>query len=313
MRIRVVTLVILVAAFGAAVAGAENDPDQAQTSGQLQQLHHPAMPMQAPLTSGSERAALHSGPDWDLIAPHLPDPATASAVQLETAGDVLRARRFPEDALDYYGYSLARGGNVSELMNKMGILRMELGQIDLAREMFLRVVHVEKKNANAWNNLGVAEYLRNDYSTAAKDYKKASGLNKQSAAFHSNLGMAYFQMQDMTNAQRQFGIAVQLNPAIMDPADGSGTMVQIVGNRDYAGLCFQMASMFAHWNKPEQMERWLAKASEAGYDVKAGMAADPAMKPYLQAPEVKLILANSETMRKSVAKLVRPPDSNPNR
>ena len=75
----------------------------------------------APLTSADERAALHNSPDWALIAPHLPDPKTASAATLEMTGDVLRARRFPEDALDYYGFAMARGGNVSELLNKMGV------------------------------------------------------------------------------------------------------------------------------------------------------------------------------------------------
>ena len=91
----------------------------------------------ARLTSDVERAALHNSSDWQLLEPHLPNPQTASAAQLETAGDVLRARRFPEDALDYYGYAMARGGNVSELLNKMGITRLELRQNDLARQMFL--------------------------------------------------------------------------------------------------------------------------------------------------------------------------------
>ena len=49
-------------------------------------------------------------PQWLAVKPHLPDPATASADKLEMAGDVLRARRFPEDALDYYQYALRRGG-----------------------------------------------------------------------------------------------------------------------------------------------------------------------------------------------------------
>jgi len=316
MRIRVVLLGCAVVAGGTTALCAElnGDVDQAQASQQLQELHQTNVPLHAPMTSVRERAALHSGPDWDVIAPHLPDPQTASAKELETAGDVLQARRFPEDALDYYGYAVGRGGNVNELLNKIGILRMELGQQDLAHEMFERVVRVDKKNANAWNNLGVSEYLRGNYMNAAKDYKKASGLNKKSASFHSNLGMAYFEMKDMANAQRQFALAVNLNPNIMDPDSGSGTMVQIVGNRDYGGLCFQMATMFAHWQKFEQMELWLAKASEAGFDVKMAMAQDPVMKPWLQSPAVVMLLHNAEMMRKtSVAKSVVPLGSDPNR
>src|SRR6195952_1484086 len=84
---------------------------------------------QAEAVSAQERAAFHQDPQWEIIAPHLPDPKTASAAQLEMAADVLRARRFPEDALDYYGYAIARGGPVSDLLNKMGIIRLELRQI----------------------------------------------------------------------------------------------------------------------------------------------------------------------------------------
>ncbi len=82
----------------------------------------------APATSADERALLHAGSDWALIAPHLPDPTTSSAAKLESAADVLRARRFPEDALDYYGYAMERGGDVSVLLNKMGIVRLHHGQ-----------------------------------------------------------------------------------------------------------------------------------------------------------------------------------------
>ena len=49
------------------------------------------------------------------IQPHLPDPATATPQTLELQADILRARRFPADAMDYYNYAIARGGNVSVL------------------------------------------------------------------------------------------------------------------------------------------------------------------------------------------------------
>ena len=95
---------------------------------------------QAEAVSAQERAAFHQDPQWAMIAPHLPDPKTATAAKLELAADVLRARRFPEDALDYYGYAIARGGPVSELLNKMGIVRLELHQNALAHELFQQSV-----------------------------------------------------------------------------------------------------------------------------------------------------------------------------
>ena len=193
---------------------------------------------------------------------------------------------------------MARGGNVSVLLNKMGVVRLELRQPELAREMFLRTVRAQKKNAAAWNNLGVAEYQRKNFRTAASDYQKASHLDRRSAVFHSNLAMVYFEMKNMEDAQHQFAIAVRLDPKIMDPAEGFGSVAHVMGSTDYAGLCFEMATMFADQHRLLDMRRWLAKASEGGYDVRNGMQANVVFRPYLKDPEVKQILINSDLLRK---------------
>ncbi len=258
----------------------------------------------APATSPEERAALHRSADWLVIAPHLPDPNTASAQQLETTADVLRARRFPEDALDYYGYAMARGGNISTLLNKMGVVRIELRQNNLAREMFQRTVRVQKTNASAWNNLGVTEYASQNYRSAVSDYRKASKLDKQSAVYHSNLGMAYFEMRDMDSARKEFSRAVRLDPRIMggSPENG-GSTAHVVGTQNYAELCFEMARLYAHEGKPVDAVQWLAKAGEQGFDVRKGMREDSALLALLKNPEVHIMLVNVDGLRgrKSVA------------
>ena len=261
---------------------------------------------QAPLTSPEERAALHRSADWEIIAPHLPNPDTASAKDLETAADVLRARRFPEDALDYYGYAMARGGNVSELLNKMGVVRLELRQTAIAREMFLRTVSVQKKNAVAWNNLGVTEYSLNNFRAAISDYRRATKLDKRSAVYHSNLGMAYFESKDMESAREQFSAAMKLDPFILNGGkDGSGTIAHVLGTDNYGLLCFQMAQLYATSGKLDAMRIWLAKAAEAGYDVRGEMGGSPALAHFRKDPEIVQMLANAEQLRaKKLAKNV---------
>ena len=252
----------------------------------------------APLTSPEERAALHRSSEWAVIEPHLPDPNTASPAQLEIAADVLRARRFPEDALDYYGYAMARGGNISELLNKMGVIRIELRQIDLAREMFQRTVRVQKRNASAWNNLGVTEYSTQNFRAAVSDYRKAAKIDKTSAVFHSNLGMAYFEMKDMDSARKEFAMALQLDPRIMGgTAESGGSTAHVVGTQNYAELCFEMARLYAHEGKPVDAIQWLAKAGEHGYDIRRGIHEDSALASLLKNPEVRIMLANVDGLR----------------
>lgn len=252
----------------------------------------------APMTSPEERAALHRGPEWETIASHLPDPNKATAAQLEMTGDVLRARRFPEDALDYYGFAMARGGDISTLLNKMGVVRIELRQNNLAREMFMRTVRVQKTNASAWNNLGVTEYASQNFRAAVSDYRKAAKLDKHSAVYHSNLGMAYFEMKDMDSARREFAVAVRLDPKIMggSPENG-GSTAHVVGTQNYAELCFEMARLYAHEGKPVDAIQWLAKAGEQGYDIRDGMRNDSLLYALLKNPEVRIMLANVDGLR----------------
>jgi tetratricopeptide (TPR) repeat protein len=249
------------------------------------------------MTSPEERAALHRGPEWDTIAPHLPDPKLASPAQLETAADVLRARRFPEDALDYYGYAMARGGNVSNLLNKMGVVRLELRQTDLAHEMFQRTVHVQKHNAPAWNNLGVTEYSVKNFRAAISDYKRASKIDKTSAVYHSNLAMAYFESRDMESARREFAIALRIDPAIMHGGDNGGITAHIVGSENYGELCVEMARLYAHQGRFTDAILWLGKSAESGYNVREAMRGDSALYPLLKNPEVQIMLTNADGLR----------------
>src|SRR5580698_4030220 len=84
-------------------------------------------------STDSDLQLKHQDPQWLVVQPHLPDPATASPEKLEQAGDILRVRRFPEDALDYYNNALRRGGKETVLLNKIGITQLELRNIGTAR------------------------------------------------------------------------------------------------------------------------------------------------------------------------------------
>jgi tetratricopeptide (TPR) repeat protein len=261
----------------------------------------------APLTSPEERAALHNSPDWALIQPHLPDPKTATAAQLEMAGDVLRARRFPEDALDYYGYALQRGGDVSELLNKMGIVRLELRQVDLAHTMFLRTVRAHKKDAVAWNNLGVTDYAMQDYRGAIDSYRHAVKLQKANAVFHSNLGLAYFEKGDSEEAREEFSRAMKIDPSIMSGNDSGGTTAHILGAHNYAGMCLEMADLFAREKDADRMLFWLGKASDAGLDLHTAMHEDQALAAYAKDPRVLLLIENAAQLRARSVASAKPP------
>jgi tetratricopeptide (TPR) repeat protein len=184
-----------------------------------------------------------------------------------------------------------------ELLNKMGVTRLELRQNAMAHEMFLRTVRLHKKDAVAWNNLGVTEYVVKNYMAAVADYKRASKLDRKSAVYHSNLGMAYFGSRDIDGARRQFATAIELDPGIMLERDTGGTTAHIVGTENYSELCFEIAKLYAHEHRDAETRLWLAKAYENGYDVREGLRTDVLLQAYEKDPQILQMMNDTDHLK----------------
>lgn len=244
-----------------------------------------------------DRALRHTTPEWQLMAPHMPDAATATPAALEQAADVLRARRMPEDALDFYGYALKRGGDEAHIRNRMGVTQLELRRPELARVSFRRVLALKKKDAEGWNNLGAAEYVSRNFSGAIADYKRAVKLNKKGAIFHSNLGTAYFETKDYDSARTQFEIAMKLDPEVFSRGGWAGVQAHVLSPQDRGRFCFEMAKLSARRGDDGGVLSWLAKASETGFDVRYEMGGDKDLIAYRKDARVALLIQNARAMR----------------
>jgi tetratricopeptide (TPR) repeat protein len=239
----------------------------------------------------------HQDPQWETVKPHLPDPATATEEQLETVGDVLRARRFPEDALDYYLYALRRGGNDVMLMNKIGVTQLELRHTAAARAYFQRAIQLKKKDPVAWNNLGAVEYMDGRFATAISDYSRAIKLNKTSAIYHSNLATALFEQKRYKDARAQYKIALQLDPDMAHHDGTGGLTAHMLSPEDHARYCFEMARLYAELGDETSMLRYLTMASEGGFDVMGEMRADAKLDRYRKDTRVILLVQNAKALR----------------
>ena len=245
----------------------------------------------------TDRESAHRSPEWPSIAKHLPNPATASASDLEAEGDILRARRFPEDAIDFYGYALSRGANVEEIDMKIGMTHLEMRHVALARVYFQRVVKVNRKDATGWNNLGAVEYLNHDYKASINAYKRAVKLNDRSATYHSNLGMAYFDSKDYKRSRQELTIALDLDPSVFSKGSSSGVSAQVLSPQDRARFCLEMAKTYVLLGDRSEMMHSLAMASEAGMDLMAEMSKDKVLARYLTDPEIPILIQNAKALR----------------
>ena len=244
-----------------------------------------------------DRALRHATPEWQIVAPHLPDPATASAALLQQAGDILRARRFPEDAIEYYDYALKRGGNEVTLDKSIGVTELQLGQPALARVYFRRCIALSKKDAEAWNNLGAVETMTDNYRQAIFDYQRAIKFNRNNSLFHANLGTSYFAVKDLESARHEFEVAVKLDPEVFHRGGFGGSQVYVLNAEDRGQFAFEMARLAALHGEEESMLHWLAQASEAGIDLRAEMANIKEFEAYNKDPRIAVIIRNTQALR----------------
>ena len=261
---------------------------------------------QESLSVEQARAIAHQDPQWPSVQAHLPDPTTASAEKLEMAGDVLRARRFPEDALDYYMFALQRGGNEIPLWNKMGVTELELRHPAKARAYFQRVVKMKKKSAEGWNNLGAVEYLDGRFGSAVSNYKRAIKLDKRAATYHSNLATAYIEERDFESARKEFGIALVLDPELFEHRGTAGVTAHLLSSDDRARFCFELARLYAQRGDEVNMLHYLTMSSEGGFDVLRAIANDAVMERYRKDPRVLLLVKNARALRNANASVEVP-------
>jgi len=252
-------------------------------------------------SSETIRELRHEDPQWLLVQPHLPSPVTATPQVLEMAGDVLRARRFPEDALEYYNYALQKGGQEGPLMNKLGVTELEMHNTVAARIYFQRLVRLLRKDAQGWNNLGAVECLDGNYGRAISDYNRAIKLDKTrdkaSAAYHSNLGAALIEEKDFKGARQQYEIALRLDPEMADHSGGMGMTARMLSPEDHARYCFEMARLYAERKDDANVIHYLTMASEAGFDVLTEMSADKELGRYRKDPRVLLLVRTAQALR----------------
>lgn len=253
---------------------------------------------QRTLSHEEARALDHQNPVWNSIRAHLPDPASATAERLETAADILRARRFFEDALDYYAFAIQRGGEPVHLLNKMGITQLELRNAAEARALFQRATKINKKSAEAWNNLGVVEYLSGRYDRAVDNYKRASKIDKTSATYHSNMGTALFEKKDYARARKEYDLALKLDPDMLRHRSNSlGVTTRMLSPADHARYCFELARLYLQRGDEQAMLQYLTKASESGFDILDAINSDRMFAAYRKDPRVLVIAQNAQELR----------------
>ena len=220
----------------------------------------------------------------------VPPPAEdATAADLESQGDLLRAQKAYLDSIDYYR-AASKKSDSPKLHNKLGLSFFQLHRHAEAKKEYERSIKLDKSYPEPHNNLGALYYVDRRYGPAIREYKKAIGLNEENASFHHNLGYAYFSEKDYERATKEYHRALELDPNIFDRQPSGGVSVRLVSSSDLGHFHYVMAQMYAQRGDAERCRYYLAKANEEGYNsrealrenVFAGLRKDPAFVSFVR-------------------------------
>ncbi len=196
-----------------------------------------------------------------------------SVAQLETAGDVARAAKNYEEAVDYFQAALRRDNRNAVLYNKLGITYLRMNDLRNARYNFDKAVKRDSKFADAFNNIGAVYYMQRQYNQAAKQFKKAVALEETRASFHVNLGATWFAQKKLDRALAEYARALEINPDALR-SGSTGVSAQIASPEERARYAFMLAKIFAQRGDTDMCIKNLRKAKEEGYHEMANVYKD---------------------------------------
>jgi len=100
--------------------------------------------------------------------------------------------------------------------DSLGLLLLDLGQIDQALEQLRKAVELDPRFADGYFHLGVALAERRSWEDAVKSYQTAIGLPTLTVPelAHNSLGMALYNLRRYREAEAALRYAIGLNPEL---------------------------------------------------------------------------------------------------
>jgi len=94
-----------------------------------------------------------------------------------------------------------------------GVALIQKGKTEQAEPYLFQAVHTDAKNAEAWNQLGIIAYERQDWDEAELRFRKAYDLNRRSAVYPRNLAYVYAERKQYSLAKPLLKRSLELEPS----------------------------------------------------------------------------------------------------
>ena len=214
-------------------------------------------------------------------------PQATRALTPEERGDILMARKMYREAIDTFQ---ADTNKTAVLYNKMGIAYHQLQQLDNAKKYYEMASKLNRKYAEALNNIGTVYYAKKSYRRAISYYKRALRIS-DSASIYSNMGTAYFARKEYKLATDAYQEALNRDPEVFEHKSNYGTLLQDRNVEERARFHYYLAKMYAKSGRNELAMQYVRKCLEEGFKEKKKLEEDPEFEALRQTDEFKELMA----------------------
>lgn len=167
-------------------------------------------------------------------------------------------------AISYYQQALRADPRNPQILNKLGISELKIGDRRPARKHFAEALKADPRNISALNNLGATAYLDKKYKNAVKYLKEALELDESSAPSHLNLAEAWLGMGEVDRAMTEYARAIELDADILTESE-AGVSARVSTPAQRARVNFLIAKAYAKRGNIDGALEYLRRARDGNF------------------------------------------------
>ncbi len=105
----------------------------------------------------------------------------------------------------------------ADLWVNKGIIALNRGQDDKAKEDYIKALRYNQDHSQAYNNLGFVYYKHQQYGKAHDSFQSALRVNPDYLEARYNLALTFKEMKEAQKAKKEFRTILEVNPGLADP------------------------------------------------------------------------------------------------
>ncbi len=147
------------------------------------------------------------------------------------------------EALSALQEAVAADPGVARYHDGLGLLLLDLGQLDQGIERFRKAIELEPKFADGHFHLGTALAEAKRWEEAVQSYRTALALPTLTVPdfVHQNLGLALYNLKRYREAEQSLRFALSLDPEMQTAYYNLGLVLVAEGRQDEAKQAFRQA------------------------------------------------------------------------